>query len=226
MKLIKISNRTVEVLSLKVDLRGKDKNRMLIANGLLTEIVNAVKTSGKEVEDLANKLSKIPVKKLEDEFGKFVGKGTTRAVFRRKDVVVKRAINKKGLIQNKRQSDVYKTGKKKLLSPVYTLSDNKKILVMKDVPPLKKQKWSPKEMKEIGMILRNQEVENILEEEVSVPYVLTGPKWKWLDKWEWGDGWSNVVTEDGEAGFIGDLVKPDSWGRDEKGNLVLVDYGY
>jgi hypothetical protein len=187
-------------------------------------------------KDLANELEKSKQVDIVKKLGKPIGKGMGREVylynFHNKKFVVKRALNELGKDQNERQFDVYANNifyNKKLLCPVYAISDDGKIIIMAYAKGLKqfnkaiKEKIGIKEVAISDKRFRFSKMELLADE-----------KWDSLGNWEWG-GEGNRATvyldaknnppDTPSIGFGGDFIRPSSWGV-LNNKIVLVDYGF
>ena len=168
----------------------------------------------------ANELAEMKLKDIKKKYGKSIGKGRTRINFREGKFVIKRAMNEPGLDQNKRQIEVWDLGNKKVLAPVFAYSKDYKIIIMGYAIPFRK--FSKNTKKKIG-IKKCEYTTTMFDRSGDV---LTGQKWEFLNNWDWGMiGNANAYTKNGEIGFIGDFVRPSSYGK--LGNkIVLIDYGF
>jgi len=182
----------------------------------------------KEMIDLANELSKLKAKEFTKRFGKSIGKGSSREVYKHKNYVIKRALNEFGKEQNQRQDEIYRLGwvNRKLLAPVYAKSKDNKVIIMGYAKPIKK--FSNAIKKKLG--IEKVKIDDPRYKNTHEMELLVGQKWEQLMNWEWGPSDAAKILLDlnenkGAYGFGGDFTRPSSYGL--IGNrIVLIDYGY
>lgn len=178
-----------------------------------------------ELYDWANKLSRIKAKEFIQRFGKSVGKGSSRMVYKKGKFIIKRAMNQLGIEQNEKQEEVWRMGfqdSRKLLAPVYAISDDGRVLIMGYAKPFRS--FSKATKRKIGIGIK--ELSDTRRKYLTSEEVLSGEKWDFLGNWDWGpNNLASYHLKGGGRGFGGDFVRPSSWGV--MGNrIVLTDYGF
>lgn len=171
-------------------------------------------------EELAEQFASMKRSELNKLFGKSK-EGSSRVVWEINGYVVKRAKNKAGVEQNKRERDIYNMSYGKLrerLAPVRAISENDKVLIMDNAEKVRRLSKSFLEKMGYEEDVRVERNGRIFYEDV-----LTGPIWQQLGNWP--DSGGVYVLERGGIGVCGDFLRPSSWGK-LNGKLVLIDYGH
>jgi hypothetical protein len=168
----------------------------------------------------AERLSQMTSKEITKQYGRILGRGSSRTTWPYNDkAVIKKARNDNGIHQNNTQFVVWSKADKnsrRLLTPIYCMSKDKNIIIAGYAEPLKR--WTKSLKDAVGIIdYGDEDADGIW-----VDDMLCGDKWDFLES---GDFAGQIYTDDCGTAFIGDFVKPSSWGKIGK-RIVLLDYGW
>ena len=194
---------------------------------LASKVRKVVSYSSQELEKLANEIENSKLVDLKEKYGKPLGKGSSRIVFKiGNGLVAKRAMNDLGLNQNDQEYDIHRFEESEFVTKVYAISDNSKVIISEEVTPLRKSKFSKAEKDKLGMkTIKGRPKNSRHSYEMEM---LVGEDWDFLGNFDTeGLVYIDNPREVGHSiGFSGDFVRPSSWGKRKDGSLVLLDVGY
>jgi len=187
-------------------------NTLFLKRSEIQELLGSI-----DFDKLAEELSVLKPKELVKRYGKIIGQGSSRQTYKyNDDYVIKRAKNEKGLNQNDKEYDISNMFQGEPVAQVVGASKDSKIIISQYAKPI--GKFSKAIKKKIG--IEEKELHD-----GQVREILHGLKWEFLGNWDWGNNFTMVYLKKGSIGFIGDFLRPSSWGK-YKGKYVLIDYGY
>ncbi|MDF2879698.1 MAG: hypothetical protein K0R54_255 [Clostridiaceae bacterium] len=157
----------------------------------------------------------------------FIGKGSSRKVFDAGEIVIKYAINNsKGEMQNSTEFDIYTnlSDHVDILCPIFDISKNDNILIMKKVTPLTKLKnISEEDKKEIKRFKKHfNNIKKYYTEKYLYKHIVPEKLVNEVENSElYGDIYTLIYGYDL---LEGDVLKLSSWGYSD-GKFYLFDYG-
>lgn len=184
-----------------------------------------------DYEKLANEIAAMKRTYILKKFGRHIGKGSSRTVFRvREDLVAKIAMNQRGLNQNDQEYDFSlnfgNSHDNPIIAETFAISEDSRVVISEYAEP-RIGMFSDEEKKNIGI----HKVEYSINRDLKmVGNVLSGVIWEDFGNYNY-DGLvyicKNAFKKTGSCiGFRGDFIRPSSFGKNKAGRWVLIDYGF